>query len=109
MSTSDPEHSQTQCPAHHLPRCAEHKPEPNVDGEPEPKPVTTDKPSPRSATELRITTEPEPLWSSDQVQEPATMPATKEKAVDSESTERSSAPCTVAEGDLIMDLELCNS
>ncbi len=69
----------------------------------------TDKPLPRSATELRIATEPEPHGSSDQVGEPATTPATREKAVDSDNAERSSAPCTVAEGELIMDLGLCNS
>ncbi len=83
------------------------KPEPTDDREHEP--TATDEPSPRSATELRIATEPESLGSSDQVREPATTPATREKAMDSESAEKSSAPSTVAEGELIMDLGLCNA
>ncbi len=62
------------------------------------------EPLPSSATELRIATEPEPHGSSDQVREPATTTAVREKAVDSESAERSSAPCTVAEGELNFDL-----
>ncbi len=35
---------------------------------------------------------------------PATMPATREKAVASEIVERSSDNCTRAEGELLMDL-----
>ncbi len=46
---------------------------------------------------------------SDQVREPATTPATREKAVDSEIVERSSAHCTMAEGELSVDLELWSS
>ncbi len=42
-------------------------------------------------------------------QELATMPATREQAMDSEIAERSSAHCTTAEGELILDLGLCNS
>ncbi|KAL0192165.1 hypothetical protein M9458_010461, partial [Cirrhinus mrigala] len=42
----------------------------------------------------------------DQVREPATTPTTREKTVDSESVERSSARCTMAEGELIVDLRL---
>ncbi len=89
------------------PRCAECEPELTANGEPEH--VTTDKPSLRSATELRIATEPEPHGSSDQVREPATTPATREKATDSVSAERSSAPCTAAEGELSMARQLCHT
>lgn len=46
---------------------------------------------------------------SDQVREPATMPATREKAMDSEIAERSSSHCTMADGELIVDLGLWNS
>ncbi len=46
---------------------------------------------------------------SDQVWEPATTSATREKAMDSEIAERSSAPCTMAGGELIFDQRLCNS
>ncbi len=67
---------------------------------------TTDKPSQHGATELRIATELEWFMTSDQVRELATMPTTRETAVDSESAERSSAHCTMAEGELIEDLEL---
>ncbi len=59
---------------------------------------TTDKPSKHGATELRIATELEWFMTSDQVRELATMPATRETAVDSESAERSSAHCTMAGG-----------
>lgn len=72
------------------------KPESTNDGEAEP--IKTEEPSPRSVTELRIAMELEPLGLSDQVQVPATTPAVREKAADSESVERSSTPCTVAEG-----------
>ncbi len=47
----------------------------------------------------RISLEPEPLTSG-HVQEPATVLATKESAMDSESTEGSSAHCTMAESEL---------
>ncbi len=80
------------------PHCAEPKPEPTDDGVPEP--AATDEPSANGATELRIAAEPELFMTSDQVQEPATIPAMREKAVDSESAERSSAHCTMAEGEL---------
>ncbi len=80
-STPDPE------PSPSSPRCAEPKPEPTDDGEP--KPAATDEPSPHGATVLRIAAEQELLMTSDQVQEPATTPATRERAVDSESVERS--------------------
>ncbi len=97
-STPDPE------PSPPSPRCAEPMPEPTNDGEPEP--TATDKPSPHGATVLRITAEPELLIMSDQVREQATTPTMREKAVDSKSVERSSAPCTVAEGELNVDLGL---
>ncbi len=45
----------------------------------------------------------------DQVRVPATTPAMREKAADSESAERSSSPCTVADGELIMYLGRCIS
>ncbi len=89
------------------PRCAEREPEPTANGEPDS--VATDEPSPRRATELRIATKPEPQGSSDQVREPTTMPATKEKATDGVCMERSSAPCTVAEGELSMVRRLCHT
>ncbi len=47
------------------PHCAECEPDPTADRKPES--VATDEPLPRSATELRISTEPEPHGSSDQV------------------------------------------
>ncbi len=71
------------------PRCAKQKPEPTA----------TDKPSPRRATEPRIAPEPEPE-TSDKVRDPATVLAMREIAMDSESSEGSSAHCTIAEGEL---------
>ncbi|KAL0179982.1 hypothetical protein M9458_025424, partial [Cirrhinus mrigala] len=97
-STPNPE------PSPPSPCCAEQKPKPTDDGEPEP--AMTGEPLQQGATELRITAEPELRVTSDQVQEPATTPATREKAVASEIAERSSAHCTMAEGELLMDLGL---
>ncbi|KTG45652.1 hypothetical protein cypCar_00000553 [Cyprinus carpio] len=77
-STPDPELSQPS------PCCAELKPEPTDDREP--VPTTTNEPSLQGATELRITAELELLIMSVQVRKPATMPATRENAMDSEST-----------------------
>ncbi len=74
----------------------------------EPKPAATDEPQ-HGATVLRITVEPELLITSDQVREPATTPATRERAVESESAERSSAHCAMAEGDLNANLGLLDS
>ncbi len=90
MSILDPEQSPPSA------RCAEPKTEPTDDGEP--KPTENDRAiAVWGVTELRFTTEPELLVMSDQVREPATMPAARKgKAVDSESTERSSALCTMA-------------
>ncbi len=98
-STLDPE------PSPPSPHCAELKPESTVDGET----AVTDEPSPHGATELRIAAEPELFMTSDQVREPATTPAKTEKAMDRETAERSSAHCTMGEGELIVDLEPWNS
>ncbi len=87
---------QTQSPVPLSPCCAE------------PKPAATDEPQ-HGATVLRITVEPELLITSDQVREPATTPATRERAVESESAERSSAHCAMAEGDLNANLGLLDS
>ncbi len=95
-STPDPE------PSPPSPSCAEQKPEPTDDGEPEP--AATDEPSHLGATELRIAAEPELRVTSDRVREPATTPAMREKAMASEIAERSSTHCTLAEGELLMDL-----
>ncbi len=54
---------------------------------------------------LRIDAEPEPLTSV-KVREPATVSATWENVADSESVEKSSAPCMVAEGERIKQLGL---
>ncbi len=89
------------------PRYAELKPEPTVDKEPET--AATDKPLPHGTIEPRIATEPEPFLMSVQVQEPATMAATRERAVDSESAEPSSAHCAMAEGELFVDQGLWNT
>ncbi len=85
------------------PRCTERMPEPTADVEPEP--TTTDEPLPLGATVLRIDAEPEPLTSV-KVREPATVSATWENVADSESVEKSSAPCIVAEGERIKQLGL---
>ncbi len=97
-STPDPVHSPPS------PHCAERMPEPTADGEPEP--VVTDEPSSHRVTVLRIAAEPEPMMTSIKVREPATEPATWKNAADSESVERSSAPCIVAEGELNIQLGL---
>ncbi len=83
------------------PRCEERKPEPTEDGEP--VPAAIDEPAQCWATERRIApkVQPNPF---DQVREPAATPIAREKAADAVSAERSSAPCTVAEGELMMDL-----
>ncbi len=81
--------------------CAE--PEPTDDGEPFPD--TINEPAQCRATERRITPDAEPI-PSDQVRESATTPAPREQAVDGESAEWSSAPCTAAEGELIGHLGL---
>ncbi len=85
------------------PRCAERMPEPTAEVEPEP--ATTDEPSPLGATVLRIDAEPEPLTSV-KVREPATVSATWENVADSESVDKSSVPCIVAEGERIKQLGL---
>ncbi len=95
-----------QEPSPSSPRCAEPMPEPTDDGES--KPTPPDEPLLYGATDLRITLEPAPLGTSDQVREPATMPATRKKNVDSQSAERSSAHCTMAEDELFVDQGLWN-
>ncbi len=64
------------------------------------------EPSSHRVTVLRIAAEPEPMMTSIKVREPATEPATWKNAADSESVERSSAPCIVAEGELNIQLGL---
>ncbi len=84
-STPDPK------PSPPSPRGTEHQPEPTDDGEPFPAAIL--EPAQSRATEQRIAPEVEPN-TSDQVREPATMPTTREPAVDGVSAEWSSAPCT---------------
>ncbi len=72
-------------------------------------PTADDELSSYGETLLRIAAEPEPLMMSVKVCEPATTPPTREKAADSVSAERSSAPCTAAEGELSMARGLCHS
>ncbi len=96
-STPDPE------PSPPSPRGKEHQPEPTDDGEPFPAAIC--EPALSRATERMIVPEVEPN-PSDQVREPATVPITREQAVDGVSAEWSSAPCTAAEGELLIDLGL---
>ncbi len=77
-------------------RGTEHQPEPTDDGEPFPAAIC--EPARSRATERMIVPEVEPN-PSDQVREPATMPTTREPAVDGVSVEWSSAPCTVGGAD----------
>ncbi len=96
-STPDPEPSPpSSCGA-------EHQPEPTDDGEPFPTAIC--EPAQSRATERKIAPEVEPN-PSDQVREPATVPTTREPAVDGVSVEWSSASCTAAEGELIVHLGL---
>ncbi len=99
-STSDP------VPSPPSPRCAERMPEPTTDLEPEPS--VNDEQSLHGATEPRIA-EQELLMTSVKVREPATTSDSRERAMDGVSAERSSAPCTVAEGELRMARGLCHS
>ncbi len=96
-STPDPE------PSPPSPRSAEHQPEPTDDGEP--FPAAINEPAQSRATEWKITPEVKPN-PSDQVRELVAVPTTREPAVDGVSAEWSSAPCTVAEGELIIHLGL---
>ncbi len=96
-STPDPE------PSPPSPCGAEHQPEPTDDGEPFPAAIC--EPEQSRATERKIVPEVEPN-PSDQVREPATVPTTREPAVDGVSAEWSSASCTAAEGELIVHLGL---
>ncbi|KAL0159454.1 hypothetical protein M9458_043179, partial [Cirrhinus mrigala] len=70
------------------------------------EPAATDEPLQLGETELMITMRPELRVIADQVRELATTPATREKAVASEIMERSSTHCTMAEGELLVDLGL---
>ncbi len=99
-STPDPE------PSPPSPRGAEHQPKPTDDGEPFPAAIS--EPAQSRATEGKIAPEVEPN-PSDQVREPATVPITREQAVDGVSAEWSSVPCTVAEGELMRPLGLLDS
>ncbi len=96
-STPDPE------PSPPSPHGKEHQPEPTDDGEPFPAAIC--EPALSRATERMIVPEVEPN-PSDQVREPATVPITREQAVDGVSAEWSSAPCTAAEGELLIHLGL---
>ncbi len=73
-----------------------------------PFPATISEPAQSRATEQKIAPEVEPN-PSDQVREPATVPITREQAVDGVSAEWSSAPCTAAEGELMRPLGLLDS
>ncbi len=78
-------------------------PEPTSDREPES--AATDEPSPQE----RQSHGSPLLMMSVKVREPATTPASKEKAADGVSAERSSAPCTTDEVELSMARGLCHS
>ncbi|KTF95575.1 hypothetical protein cypCar_00029456 [Cyprinus carpio] len=92
-ATPDPE------PSPPSPRCAECMPEPTADGDPEP--AATDELSLERATEQSIAAEPEAVTSV-KVCESAVVPGTRERTAGCVSMERSSAPCTAAEGELTM-------
>ncbi len=98
-----PDPLQTQSPAHHLPAVRSTSPSP---------PMMESHFPPRSASQRKAERlsgrsprklSPNP---SDQVREPATVPTTREPAVDGVSAEWSSASCTAAEGELIVHLGL---
>ncbi|KAL0166713.1 hypothetical protein M9458_038557 [Cirrhinus mrigala] len=95
VSQRDPE------PSPPLPRLAEPEPEPTADGEPEPRAT---EPSALGVTAREIATEPEPI-ESDQVREPAALPATVDVPVGREGAEDSTAHCT-AEGERCLELGL---
>ncbi|KAI2666664.1 Chromatin-remodeling ATPase INO80 [Labeo rohita] len=95
VSQQDPE------PSPPPPRLVEPEPEPTADGEPEP--IATEL-SPLGVTALENAMEPEPI-KSDQVREPATMPATGDVPVEHEGAEDSTAHCT-AEGERSLELGL---
>ncbi|KAL0198605.1 hypothetical protein M9458_007145, partial [Cirrhinus mrigala] len=75
VSGEDPESSPPS------PHWVEPNPEPTVDREPMPTRIIEPSQQ-RSATELEIVPEPEPLGASDQMQEPATVFTTREIAMD---------------------------
>ncbi len=88
------------------PRGTEHQPEPTDGGEPFPAGIC--EPARNRATERMIVPDDRPGSPnpSDQVREPATMPTTREPAVDGVSEEWSSAPCTAAEVELELIVHL---
>ncbi len=92
--------SSIQSKAHHQLAARSQRPNPLMMVSPSPQRMMSHRRM--GVTELRFTTEPELLVMSDQVREPATMPAARKRAVDSESTERSSALCTMAARNLGM-------
>ncbi|KAL0180485.1 hypothetical protein M9458_022891, partial [Cirrhinus mrigala] len=81
------------------PRLVEPEPEPTMDREPEPRGT---EPSALGVTAREFATEPEPI-ESDQVREPATMPATVDVPVRREGAEDSTAHCTT-EGERRLEL-----
>ncbi|KAL0153012.1 hypothetical protein M9458_051682, partial [Cirrhinus mrigala] len=91
-ATPDPEPSQP--PPRHAEH--EHEPEPTADGSHATS--ATQEPSPIGATERAIATELEE-FASDQVREPATIPATVVVSAERESAENSITHCTTAEGE----------
>ncbi|KAI2662474.1 Zinc metalloprotease ZmpB [Labeo rohita] len=97
---SRPPATQHPEPREPITRLAEPEPEPTVDGKPESSMTVS---SPIGATAREITTEPEPI-ESDQVREPAAMPATVDVPVGREGAEDSTAHCTAAEGEQCLDL-----
>ncbi|KAI2667079.1 Mitochondrial inner membrane protein OXA1L [Labeo rohita] len=94
-ATLDPEPSQPP------PRHAEPEPEPTADGSHATS--ATEEPLPIGATERAIATELEE-FASDQVREPATIPATVDVPDGREGAEDSTAHCTTAEGEQRLDL-----
>ncbi|KAI2646012.1 Obscurin [Labeo rohita] len=96
-ATPDPEPSQPP------PRHAEHEPEPEPTADGSHATSVTQEPSPIGATEQAVATELEE-FASDQVREPATIPATVVVSAERESAENSITHCTTTEGE--QDLEL---
>ncbi|KAI2668055.1 Opioid growth factor receptor [Labeo rohita] len=95
-ATPDPEPSQP--PPRHAEH--EHEPEPTADGSHATS--ATQEPSPIGATERTIATELEE-FASDQVREPATIPAMVDVPDGREGAEDSTAHCTTAEGEQRLD------
>ncbi len=96
MISPDPLQSQT--PAHHLPTVWSPSP-PMMERHFPLRSVSQRKAEQKIAQEV----EPNP---SDHMREPATVPIMREQAIDDVSAEWCSAPCTAAEGELMIDLGL---